>query len=134
MVPVRHRALLAGLALGRLPLGRFALGHFLALLARLGEADGDCLLLALHRAARAAFAALERTLLAPVQRAFHVLAGAARVFGHDFLLVLRERTACPSVPRLEHLFGRRRGDLLREALAVEQQQRIVGPVTGAAQR
>src|SRR6476659_9962789 len=85
MVPAGIRSLRARLALGRLAVGGLPLGHLLALLARLGEADGDRLLPALHRAALAAFAALERALLAAVHGAFHVLAGAARVPGHCVL-------------------------------------------------
>src|SRR5262249_49633394 len=54
-----------------------ALGHLLALLARLRKADGDCLLAALHRFAAAA--AFERAALAPSHRAANVLGGATRI-------------------------------------------------------
>src|SRR5947207_4428810 len=71
----------------------------LALLARLGEADGDRLLAALHRAAASALAAFELALFAALHDAFDVLAGAARISGHsDFS---RRRRAAAAVGKTD---------------------------------
>src|SRR3954451_20046203 len=69
----------------------FFLGHFLALLAGLGETDGDGLLAAFHLAAFSALAALRFSSLVAVHLALHLGAGAARIFpfprlGHKSLL------------------------------------------------
>src|SRR5262245_19983398 len=59
--------------------------HLLALLARLGECDGDRLLAAFHLAAFSTLAALRFSPLVAVHLALHFGAGAARIFPFPFL-------------------------------------------------
>src|SRR5262245_7397879 len=59
--------------------------HLLALLARLGECDGDRLLAAFHLAAFSTLAALRFSPLVAVHLALHFGAGAARIFSFPLL-------------------------------------------------
>src|SRR3954451_9648758 len=82
----------------------FFLGHFLDLLAGLGETDGDGLLAAFHLAAFSALAALRFSSLVAVHLALHFGAGAARIFpfpllGHKSLLDKRCRQNKSVAPR-----------------------------------
>src|SRR4051794_20965153 len=91
----------------------FFLGHFLALLAGLGETDGDGLLAAFHLAAFSALAALRFSSLVAVHLALHLGAGAARIFpfpllGHNSLLDNRCRQNTRASPPPE-TYDRRQG-------------------------